>query len=391
MSAAVLPTVAEVIDPNQQVGQQKNDVASLIRYLTENIGKFTTTGTGSAYVGIPVPAITEYFAGLRFRVKFTDASQDNATLQVSALLDTPPQLVKRLGDGSVVNIRGGDIPAGHESMVIWLSATQALVEELPFAVAGPSNTPLTDRQKLLNGAFKVNSRGVTSPVTLAAGEYGHDGWKAGSGGCTYSFSVVNNKVTVTITSGTLAPIIDGGDIETGFYTLSYLGTSQARILAGAYGVSPRHSGVLPGGSNVSVEFGIGTIADVLFEPGTTPTPFPSRLTTLERLLCEQRLPRTKGRRMQGWAVNSTTAVFSIDFRPQTRADITGLTVTNPTTNIVEYGGAGSVYVSSIALVSGDDCSARVNVVVASPVLTADRPVFFVPDASSKWIFSGAEL
>lgn len=44
------------------------------------------------------------------------------------------------------------------------------------------------RNRLINSNFVINQLEKTGTVTLAANEYGHDGWKAGASGCTYTFA-----------------------------------------------------------------------------------------------------------------------------------------------------------------------------------------------------------
>lgn len=91
---------------------------------------FTTGGTGTAYTGAPTPAITAYTAGQEFDVSFNVASGASPTLTISGVA-TPPTLVKQNADGSYTNIAANDIPAGWQSKVKMVSATQALVRSLP--------------------------------------------------------------------------------------------------------------------------------------------------------------------------------------------------------------------------------------------------------------------
>ena len=98
---------------------------------------FTTTGTSTAYLLTPTPAIAAYVANLSFDVTFDEVCGNDPTLQISGVA-TPPNLVKQLINGSYANIKAGDIPANHRSRVTMLSPTQALVEKLPpkFSAAG---------------------------------------------------------------------------------------------------------------------------------------------------------------------------------------------------------------------------------------------------------------
>lgn len=147
---------------------------------------FTTAGTGTAYTLTPVPPIVSYTAGQSFFVTFNQVSGATPTLQISGIA-TPPNLVRELGDGSYVNISAGDIPANHRSRVTLLSATQALIEDMPptlprayidgFNMSAPTGgTTLTIRGGQAadsNNAFML-SRSSTYTKTLLA-------WAVGSG------------------------------------------------------------------------------------------------------------------------------------------------------------------------------------------------------------------
>lgn len=127
------------------------------------------------------------------------------------------------------------------------------------------------RQAIINGNFSVNQRAVSGIVTLAAGKYGHDRWKAGTSGCTYTFSTAENVTTITITSGSLQQVIEGTNLITGTYTLSWTGTAQGKIGTGNYGTSSL-TGSATGGTNLTIEFGTGTLSKVQFNYGTIALP-----------------------------------------------------------------------------------------------------------------------
>jgi hypothetical protein len=128
------------------------------------------------------------------------------------------------------------------------------------------------RNKIINGNFVVNQRNKSGTVTLAAGEYGHDGWKAGVSGCTYTFATVENVTTLTITAGSLVQVIDGLNLQSGTHILSWSGTAQGKIGAGSYSASGV-TGTATGGTNLPVEFGAGTLTKVQLEGGSISTPF----------------------------------------------------------------------------------------------------------------------
>lgn len=142
------------------------------------------------------------------------------------------------------------------------------------------------RNQIINGRFKINERAVSGTVVLAAGQYGHDRWKAGSGGCTYTFATSGGITTVTITSGSLVQVIEDQNVISNTYTVSRVGTSQARVVGGTYAPTPfQITGVTPGAA-LSVEFGTGTLTSVQVEAGSVATPFEFRPRPLELFLCQ---------------------------------------------------------------------------------------------------------
>lgn len=159
--------------------------------------------------------------------------------------------------------------------------------------------------RLINGAFQVNQRAVTGTVTLAAGAYGHDRWKAGASGCTYTFATTANVTIITITAGSLQQVIEGLNLQSGTHTLSWSGTAQGRIGAGSYGASGI-SGAAVGGTNLTVEFNAGTVSLAQFEAGSLATPFGHRLYGQELCLC-QRYYETGGGNSEGFFCGAVTS------------------------------------------------------------------------------------
>ena len=122
------------------------------------------------------------------------------------------------------------------------------------------------RNKIINPLFAINQRGVTGTVTLTAGKYGHDRFKAGASGFTYTFATSNGVTTITITAGSLILTIEAAAFAgaSGTYVLSWTGTAQGRINTAAYGASGR-SAMVTGSANVNVEWSAGTLSRPQFE------------------------------------------------------------------------------------------------------------------------------
>lgn len=150
------------------------------------------------------------------------------------------------------------------------------------------------KNKVRNGNFVINQRAKSGTVTLAAGIYGQDGWKAGAGGCTYTFAASGNRTILTISAGSLVQAIEDVLLEPGQYTLSNQGTAQARIavngaaLSGAFTACPLVSAAVTGGlsgaAGVLVEFSTGTLDRVQLEAGLVATSFDPRLYAAELML-----------------------------------------------------------------------------------------------------------
>ena len=139
---------------------------------------------------------------------------------------------------------------------------------------------------IINGNFNINQRAVSGTVTLAAGAYGHDRFKAGASGCTYTFATVENVTTITISAGSLIQVIEGLNLQTGTYTLSWSGTAQGKIGGGSYSATGV-TGSATGGTNLNVEFNTGTLSLVQLEKGSTATSFDYRDYGRELALCQR--------------------------------------------------------------------------------------------------------
>ena len=146
--------------------------------------------------------------------------------------------------------------------------------------------PIGRRNTIINGNFGVNQRGVSGTVSLSAGEYGHDRWKAGASGATYTFSTSGGVTTVDISAGSLIQVVEDVNVVTDTYVLSWEGTAQGKIGGGLFGDSGV-TGAVTGGSNLNIEFGTGTVSKVQLEVGDTATDFEHRSFGEELALCQR--------------------------------------------------------------------------------------------------------
>lgn len=179
---------------------------------------------------------------------------------------------------------------------------------------------ISGRQRLINSQFLINQRGVSTTVTLAAGAFGHDRWKAGASGCTYSTTVVGSDVQINITAGSLMQIVEGANIEGGDYVLSWVGTAQGRIGVGPYSASGVTSLAVVSGINVAIEFRAGTVRIPQLEPGIIITPYERRLFSEELVACQRYYENGSGV-IAGYAgaVGGTPYVAPVYFKVGKRA------------------------------------------------------------------------
>lgn len=232
------------------------------------------------------------------------------------------------------------------------------------------------KNRLINGNFGINQRGVSGTVTLAAGAYGHDRFKAGASGCTYTFATSNNVTTLTISSGSLQQVVEGLNLETGTYALSWTGTAQGKIGAGSYGASGV-TGSITGGTNTTVEFNTGTLSLVQLEKGSTATSFDYRPYGTELQLCQRYFQLSGG---AGRSVATATIEVLAPFNPPMRAAPSSPTIINGTGNAVQYGRPATNINSVSAIYVTTAQGTGVSVVTADTGLTTGSAAFINPFA-----------
>ena len=162
-------------------------------------------------------------------------------------------------------------------------------------LASASNVPAAPlagfRNRLMNASFAINQIAVSGTVTLTAGQYGHDGVKAGASGATYTFATSGLDTTLTITAGSLILPIENLIIDGGTYVVSHAGSAQARVWqgtgssgSGSYAPAPFTVTGLTAVTQTNVEFSTGTVLRPQLEPGTLATVFERRPPAIELTL-----------------------------------------------------------------------------------------------------------
>ncbi|WP_040619321.1 hypothetical protein [Rhodovulum sp. PH10] len=210
-----------------------------------------------------------------------------------------------------------DVAAAAANLsVVRFSAQELAVAQVNQARANllfpASGYPLGFRNKIINGNFIVNQTEATGTVTLAAYGYGHDRWKGGADGATYTSSGVGIDKLVTISAGTLRQVVEDVNVEAGTYVLSWEGTAAARmyqngVAEGPFLASPIVKTDVVAASTLVVEFSVGTVTKVQLEVGSIPTPF-ERISYADQLY---RCMRYRQFLDQGWT--GTYAVGSGNF------------------------------------------------------------------------------
>lgn len=208
--------------------------------------------------------------------------------------------------------------------------TRALAAEATNTTAALAAAGI-GRNRIHNGGFGINQRAQVSGGALAAGAYGHDRWKAGAGGCTYTFAQTQPSTVITITAGTLQQVIEALTVEGGSYTLSWLGTATARINAGSYLASPVTVTGLAANTAITVEFNTGTADRAQLEPGSVASVFARRSYRYELAEC-QRFYCVGQVFTYGYGITNTNVGQTITFPVQMRAAPTVVAM-NSNTNI----------------------------------------------------------
>lgn len=169
--------------------------------------------------------------------------------------------------------------------------------------AGADNWNRGFKNYLINGDFAINQR-VFAGGALAAGVYGFDRWKAGTGGCNISLSAG----VLTHTSGPLVQVIEAPDLAGKTITVSVDALTGGNLtvnVEGVIGTIVAGSGrvgvavAVPAGSTGNVTLtltpssGAVTYKRVQVEMGSAATSFEWRPASAELSMCYRYFQRFK--------------------------------------------------------------------------------------------------
>lgn len=210
---------------------------------------------------------------------------------------------------------------------------------------------------LINGDFRINTRVYVSAAALAAGIYGHDRWKGGASGGTYSFTQLASSTQITIAaSKSLIQVVKDKNVGYAAYVLSWTGTATARYAvngatpSGNFAVSPiLISGQTPG-STMSVEFtganavgtsavatNTGTLSNVKLEAGIVATAFVSDdyavLVQKCRAYCRKPVFVVGAIIASGWSTTGTSGIIPISLGSDEMQAIPNITIVAPGTGV----------------------------------------------------------
>ena len=245
-----------------------------------------------------------------------------------------------------------------------------------------------------NNNFAVNQRGVSGTVTLSAGAYGHDRWKAGASGCTYTFAASAGITTLTISAGTLTQVLDGTDLRSGTYAVSWSGTAQARLNGGSYGASGI-TATLTGGSNATLEFATGTVSLVQVQAGSSAPTASVRPLHEDLLICQRYLPVSSEPNLLGHFYGASSAYIHTKFTTPARAAPSGLLLTGALSTY-NLGNSSLTYFDltsgTVAYTTATTTGATFSAAIASgSPFSANTPAVLNITGSNKILWTGAEL
>lgn len=142
------------------------------------------------------------------------------------------------------------------------------------------------RNLLMNGLGTINQRGYSSgAATSGANEYTLDRWRVVVSGQNLAWTESEGVRTMTAPAGGVEQVVEGANVVTGTYTISWAGAATCTV--GGVAKTSGETVALTGGANVTVRFTGGTFAKPQLEPGGQATAFELRPIGAELALCQR--------------------------------------------------------------------------------------------------------
>jgi len=271
---------------------------------------------------------------------------------------------------------------------------------MPVIIDGTNgvNTPNTFafKNRIIDGGFTINQRGYTSGTSLSSGSYGHDRWKGGASGGTYTFTQGSTGVntTITITAGSIIQVIEGANLpEGGTYVLSWTGTAQGKIGAGSFGASGI-TGTITAGTNTNIEFNTGTCGNVQLEVGSTATSFDYRPYGTELALCQRYFYKVTGASGSNYmpiGTGTSSGATTADVLCPMPVTMRTTPTTSFTGDIYIFDGTVAPLLSSIANINGGFGNIYLGVNHAGGSAASRGVVFYTRNTSASSFSFSAEL
>jgi len=247
-----------------------------------------------------------------------------------------PMAVVVVGSPLTVTIEGASAVVAAEDFVGGLTTgdrVQAafLGDRLVVLARAGGNSP--NPNLIIDSNFAVNQRGYVSGTDLALNAYGLDRWKATTANSRMTFTAAPQGQAVTIAAGdSFGQVVERANVVAGPHTLSWPGTSQARIYnvgasAPSYAASPI-TVALDGTTDVLAQFGPGTVGNVKLEQGSVATPYQPPTYADNLRACMRYYQRFGGaspyqRFGLGFNISTTQARIHIPYVTQMRVTPTG--------------------------------------------------------------------
>lgn len=252
------------------------------------------------------------------------------------------------------------------------------------------------RNRLINAQGLINQRAyVSGTATTGANQYTVDRWRVVTLGQALSFTTTNNDTTFTAPAGGVEQVIEGINLESGTYILSWTGTATATVNGSA--IANGGTIALTGGSNVTIRFINGTFLKPQFEIGSTATPFERRPYGLEFILCQRYLPAFNyaGSGTEdcavGFGTSTSAGVCFFPFKVPARVAPTGLTVAT-VGSFAATSATSLANLTALTFGNGGINGARLSITQGGTTWAAATPLVLIANAlGASFYFTGCEL